>query len=89
MSYSILNEVHGAICSWRYMLTAFVIVVASASISTFVIRGTYNRYFHPLKDAPFPFWNSVTDLSQLSVLSCPDLTAFSLELHHKYGMSSC
>ena len=89
MSYTKLDNFYGAICSWRYMLTAIVLVITLASILTFVIRGTYNRYFHPLKDVPGPFWNSVTDLSQLSVLSCSDLTAFSLELHQKYGMSSC
>ena len=74
--------------SWRLTLTVTLTLIILTGILIFVIKGIYNRYFHPLKDIPGPFWSSITDLAKLSALSSSDITAFSLELHQRYGMIS-
>jgi hypothetical protein len=48
-------------------------------------RAIYNRYFHPLRHFPGPFWASITDFYLVyMVASIPTL---GLELHQKYGIS--
>lgn len=71
---------------WRYILSIMTASVLSSGLLTFILRGIYNRYFHPLRSFPGPFWSSITDLSKLSALSCSDITAFSLRLHRDYGL---
>ena len=73
------------LASWSLRLSQSSLGILFLPLSTFVVRGVYNRYFHPLKDFPGPFWSSVTDLYKLYVLSSHDVTTFSLELHEKYG----
>ena len=75
-------------CSWQFLVIVMFFAIF-ASIPIFIINGVYNRYFHPLAGFPGPFWSSITDLAKLSALSSSDITAFSLELHQKYGMISC
>jgi hypothetical protein len=47
--------------------------------------GIYNRYFHPLRDFPGPFWASVTDFYKLWILSTKQAHTLGLTYHQKYG----
>ena len=51
----------------------------------FVFSGVYNRYVHPLRHFPGPFWASVTDLYKLYLLYCCDITSLTLAQHERYG----
>lgn len=48
-------------------------------------RGIYNRYFHPLRSFPGPFWASVTDFYKLWILSTKQAHTLGLRYHEKYG----
>lgn len=66
-------------------LTYFLICSLLSCLVIFALLGMYNRYFHPLRYIPGPFWSSVTDLYKLFVLCSDDVSRFSLELHERYG----
>jgi len=57
-------------------------------ILSFVSKGVYNRYLHPLRHFPGPFWASVTDFHKLYLLSSSDLTSLFLGQHKRYGKTS-
>ena len=48
-------------------------------------RGIYNRYFHPLRNFPGPFWGSVSDFSKLWILHTKQAHTLGLKYHEKYG----
>lgn len=48
-------------------------------------RGIYNRYFHPLRHFPGPFWASVSDFFKLWVVHTKQIHMLGLEAHKKYG----
>ena len=49
------------------------------------LKGLYNRYFHPLRKFPGPFWGSVTDFYKLFIISKMDAHTRGVEMHKKYG----
>ena len=71
--------------TWYFSLTCSLIFSLLPCLVVFVLLGIYNRYLHPLRNIPGPFWSSVTDLYKLFVLSSHDITQFSLKLHERYG----
>jgi len=73
--------------TWFFRWPDFLVLAFLCGITTFVLLGLYNRYFHPLRNIPGPVWSSVTDLYKLFVLSSHNVTELSLELHEKYGES--
>ena len=50
-----------------------------------VCNGIYNRYFHPLRQFPGPFWGSVTDFYKIYLIATKHISTYEMELHHKYG----
>lgn len=50
-----------------------------------LLKGLYNRYLHPLRQFPGPFWGSVTDFYKLYVVSKMDAHTRGLEMHKRYG----
>ena len=48
-------------------------------------RGIYNRYFHPLRHFPGPFWASVSDFFKLWILHTKQAHTLGLEYHERYG----
>lgn len=62
------------------------LVATLTTIFAFILlRGFYNRYLHPLRGFPGPFWGSVTDFYKLFIVSKMDAHTRGLELHKKYG----
>lgn len=45
----------------------------------------YNRYFHPLKDFPGPFWASLTPLWYYWAIISTNWEDYQLPIHQKYG----
>ena len=61
-------------------------VATLATILAFIIlRGFYNRYLHPLRNFPGPFWGSLTDFYKLFIVSKKDAHTRGIDLHKKYG----
>ena len=48
-------------------------------------RAIYNRYFHPLRHFPGPFWGSVSDFFKLWILHTKQAHTLGLKYHEKYG----
>ncbi|KAI9789482.1 MAG: hypothetical protein M1816_006024 [Peltula sp. TS41687] len=48
-------------------------------------RAIYNRYFHPLRHFPGPFWASVSDFYKLWLLHTKQSHTLSLKYHEQYG----
>ena len=66
----------------NYVVTIFSVIALFA-----VFKGLYNRYLHPLRKFPGPFWGSVTDFYKLYVVSKMDAHTRGVEMHKKYGQS--
>ncbi|KAI4152527.1 MAG: hypothetical protein L6R39_001786 [Caloplaca ligustica] len=48
-------------------------------------RAVYNRYFHPLRHFPGPFWGSISDFFKLWILHTKHAHTLGLAYHAKYG----
>lgn len=48
-------------------------------------RAVYNRYFHPLRHFPGPFWSSVSDFIKLWILHTKQAHTLGLKCHEEYG----
>ncbi|EHY53724.1 hypothetical protein HRR83_003937 [Exophiala dermatitidis] len=71
---------------WSKDLTTLVGEVAAASFLVYLLGlFIYNRYFHPLKDFPGPFWASVTSLWYCRAVRCGRGDDYQLPIHKKYG----
>jgi hypothetical protein len=81
--------------AWRHanMLPALPLFSAAGLFVSFsaicvaaiLLRGIYNRYFHPLAHFPGPFWGSVSDFYKLWIIYKRDAHTLGLQLHKKYG----
>ncbi|RAK71705.1 cytochrome P450 [Aspergillus fijiensis CBS 313.89] len=60
-------------------------VLALTLVSYVLCQGIYNRYFHPLRAFPGPFWASVSDFFKLWILHTKQAHTLGLEYHQKYG----
>lgn len=76
---------------WMQRVTNFamispvaIVYYAFAGLLLFVIsKGFYNRYFHPLRNFPGPFWGGITDFYLVYMIA--SVPTFGLDLHKKYG----
>lgn len=71
-----------------YLSHSIAFTICAVAVSTLVAKGIYNRYFHPLRDFPGPFWASVSDFWKLYICSTKESHTISIKLHKKYGQSS-
>ncbi|EXJ86820.1 hypothetical protein A1O3_03774 [Capronia epimyces CBS 606.96] len=60
-------------------------VLAASFVAYLVGLVIYNRYFHPLKDFPGPFWASITTLWYCRAVRCGRGQDHQLPIHKKYG----
>ena len=65
----------------------YVVAIFSVIALFAVLKGLYNRYLHPLRKFPGPFWGSVTDFYKLYVVSKMDAHTRGVEMHKRYGQS--
>ena len=63
----------------------YVVATLTTILAFILLRGFYNRYLHPLRDFPGPFWGSLTDFYKLFIISRMDAHTRGLKLHEKYG----
>ncbi|KAH8593870.1 cytochrome P450 oxidoreductase [Bisporella sp. PMI_857] len=63
------------------------VLQSAVALFTFYLLSVavYNRYFHPLKDFPGPFWASITSLWYYRAIITSDYKSYQLEIHRKYG----
>jgi hypothetical protein len=66
-------------------LVLIYLAAAVAIVSYVVYRGIYNRYFHPLRHFPGPFWASVSDFFKIWILHTKQAHTLGVEYHEKYG----
>ncbi|KAH9207407.1 cytochrome P450 oxidoreductase [Leptodontidium sp. 2 PMI_412] len=65
---------------------AVVLKILAASFGVYLVSvAIYNRYFHPLKDFPGPFWASITSLWYYRSIITIRHDDYQLEIHRKYG----
>lgn len=67
-----------------FMVTAPAVLFAYL-LSYAVYRGVYNRFFHPLRHFPGPFWASVSDFFKLWLIHTKQSHTLGLKYHEKYG----
>lgn len=60
-----------------------LVVVFLSSYATY--RAIYNRFFHPLRHFPGPFWASVSDFFKLWLIHTKQSHTLGLKYHEKYG----
>lgn len=69
--------------------TSFLIQAIILSVGLTLLyalyRGIYNRYFHPLRHFPGPFWASVSDFFKLWILHTKQAHTLGLRFHQEYG----
>ncbi|KAF7504179.1 hypothetical protein GJ744_002598 [Endocarpon pusillum] len=69
-----------------YLPTQAVILSVGLTLMYALYRGIYNRYFHPLRHLPGPFWASVSDFFKLWILHTKQAHTLGLRYHKKYGL---
>ena len=69
------------------MSSNLFLFLACGSFLLFFARCIYNRYFHPLRHIPGPFWGSVTEGYKLYLLLAKHIPSFNYDLHQTYGMT--
>ena len=65
----------------NYLLLVFLFCVVAG-----VLKGVYNRYLHPLRNFPGPFWGGFTDFYKLYIFASKHIPSATMELHQKYGL---
>ncbi|KAH6999325.1 cytochrome P450 oxidoreductase [Ilyonectria destructans] len=66
--------------------TASVLKSTGAVLALYLLTvAIYNRYFHPLKDFPGPFWASITPLWYYKAVITGKWEDYQLPIHQKYG----
>lgn len=65
-------------------LAQAAILSISLTLLYALYRGVYNRYFHPLRHFPGPFWGSISDFFKLWIHTRQAHT-LGLAYHAKYG----
>ena len=68
---------------FHYLLFAFLLCVIAG-----VLKGIYNRCFHPLRNFPGPFWGSFTDFYKLYIFASKHIPSATMDLHEQYGLFS-
>lgn len=58
-----------------------IILLASYAL----YRAIYNRYFHPLRHFPGPFWASLSDFFKLWIMHTKQSHTLGLKYHEQYG----
>jgi hypothetical protein len=61
------------------------VLIPIALITYICYRGIYNRYLHPLREFPGPFWASVSDFFKLWILHTKQVHTLGLDYHQRYG----
>lgn len=85
----------GTITIWR-SLTAGILLVSNTSntkrvgssvklLATWVARGLYRMYLHPLRNVPGPVLSAFTTLPHFVAVSRGDLNHYLRRLHERYG----
>lgn len=76
-----------AILSTSPSILLFRLLTSTLSLTLLyaLYRGIYNRYFHPLRHFPGPFWASLSDFFKLWILHTKQAHTLGLEYHEKYG----
>lgn len=55
------------------------------AITYILLNSVYNRYLHPLRRFPGPFWGSVTEFYKLWLFATKESHTIEYDLHKKYG----
>ena len=64
-------------------------VLGLVVIVSFILPLLYNRYFHPLRKFPGPFWGSLMDAYHTYLMWRKSSHTEQLDLRKKHGQSSC
>ena len=67
------------------LLTQAIIIGAGSIFVYALYRGVYNRFFHPLRRFPGPFWGSISDFFKLWILHTKQAHLLGLAYHTTYG----
>ena len=81
-----MESIIGLLVFIRHSLSHSIgLTISAVAVGTLIAKGIYNRYFHPLRDFPGPFWASVSDFWKLYICLTKESHTISIKLHKKYG----
>lgn len=63
--------------------------IVALIVVAIVSKGFHNRYLHPLRHFPGPFWASVSDFWKLYICLTKESHTRGIELHKIYGSGTC
>lgn len=70
---------------WQYMSDSPGLTICTIIVGPLVGNMIYNRYFHPLRHFPGPFWASVSDFWKLYFCMTKETHTRGIKLHDRYG----
>lgn len=70
---------------WQYMSDSPGLTIGTIIVGPLVGNMIYNRYFHPLRHFPGPFWASVSDFWKLYFCMTKETHTRGIKLHDRYG----
>ncbi|MCJ1424479.1 hypothetical protein MMC29_002367 [Sticta canariensis] len=70
---------------WQYISNSPGLTIGTIIVGPLVGNMIYNRYFHPLRHFPGPFWASVSDFWKLYFCLTKETHTRGIKLHDRYG----
>ena len=70
---------------WQYISDSPGLTTGTIIVGPLVGNMIYNRYFHPLRHFPGPFWASLSDFWKLYFCLTKETHTRGIKLHDRYG----
>lgn len=70
---------------WQHLQKSMSVTFSLLLVGAVIANAIYNRYFHPLRHFPGPFWAGISDFWKFYIFLTKESHTRGIELHERYG----